>query len=91
MAMFVLKQSVKPHGPLVSEPNARISFNFSLWYGTIVRRPSLLQLSLNLMHGFLSNFGCCLPWAIRSDFFSIFEKEIYFGFLALVVQPEIII
>ena len=32
-------------------------------------RPSVSQLSLNLMHGFLSNFGCCFPWAIRSDFF----------------------
>ncbi len=27
--------------------------------------PSTLQLSLNLLHRFLSNFGCCLPWTIR--------------------------
>ncbi len=27
----------------------------------IVRRPSVSQLSLNRMHGFLSNFGCCFP------------------------------
>ena len=28
-------------------------------------RPSMLQLSLTLMHRFLSNFGCCFPWGIR--------------------------
>ncbi len=32
-------------------------------------RPSV---SLNLIHRFLSNFGCCFPWAIRSNFFWIF-------------------
>ena len=32
-----------------------------------VVRPSVSQLSLNLMHGFLSNCGCCFLWAIRSD------------------------
>ncbi len=29
-----------------------------------VVRPSVSQLSLNLSHGFLSNFSCGLPWAI---------------------------
>ncbi len=39
-------------------------------------RPSVSQLSLNLMHGFLSNFTCSFPWAIRSDlFFLILEKK----------------
>ena len=28
-------------------------------------RPSVSQLSLNLMHQFLSNFGCCFTWAMR--------------------------
>ena len=27
----------------------------------VVRRPSVLQLSLNLMHRFLSKLGCCFP------------------------------
>ncbi len=52
-----------------------------------VRRLSVLQLSLNLMHRFLSNFSCGFPWAIRSDVFLIFEKKFflifyeYFSFL----------
>ena len=29
---------------------------------------------LNLMHRFLSNYGGCFPWAIRSEFFLIFKK-----------------
>ena len=37
---------------------------------SVVRHPSVSQLSLNLMHGFLSNFSCGFPWAIRSDVFS---------------------
>ncbi len=44
---------------------------------SVVRRPSVRpsvrlsvsQLSLNLMHGFLSNFSFGFPWAIRSDVF----------------------
>ncbi len=28
------------------------------------------------MHGFLSNFGCCFPWAIRGDIFF----QLFFGF-----------
>ncbi len=43
-----------------------------------VVRPSVSQLSLNLMHGFLSNFSCGFPWAIRSDVFLIFEKKFFF-------------
>ena len=42
---------------------------------SVVCRPSVSQLSLNLMHGFLFNFGCCFPWAIHSDVFWIFEKK----------------
>ena len=48
-----------------------------------VRRPSMLQLSLNLMHGFLSNFGCCIHWAIRSDVFWIFFKKNLGDFLTI--------
>ncbi len=48
-----------------------------------VVRPSVSQLSLNLMHGFLSNFGCCFPWAIRSDAFWIFEYFFYYYFLRI--------
>ncbi len=44
-------------------------------------RPSVSQLSLNLMHGFLSNFICGFPWAIRSDIFWIFEKKFFLDFL----------
>ncbi len=39
-------------------------------------RPSVVrlwhQLSLNLLHGFLSNFGSCYPWAIWPDIFWFF-------------------
>ncbi len=35
------------------------------------------------MHGFLSNFGCGFPWAIRSDVFLIFEKKIFSNFLQI--------
>ncbi len=37
-----------------------------------VVRPFVSQLSLNLMHGFLSNFSSSFPWAIRSDVFWFF-------------------
>ncbi len=47
-----------------------------------VRRPFVLQLSLNLMHGCLSNFGCCFPWAIRWGWF--LEKYIYIYFFRIV-------
>ncbi len=46
----------------------------AIYPSSVVRpsvRPSVSQLSLNLMHGFLSNFGCWFPWAIRSDVFLI--------------------
>ena len=36
---------------------------------------SVSQLSLNLMHGLLSNFGCCFPWAICWNFCWNFEKK----------------
>ncbi len=34
-----------------------------------------LRLSLNLLHGFLSNIGCCFPWAICWGHFFIFWKK----------------
>ena len=43
-----------------------------------VVRPSVAQLSLNLMHGFLSNFGCWFCWAICSGVFAIFENFFFF-------------
>ncbi len=42
--------------------------------------PSLVQLSLNLMYRFLSNFGWCFPWAIRSGVFAIFGKNVFLIF-----------
>ncbi len=46
---------------------------------SVVRRPSVRlwhQLSLNFMHGFLSNFSCGFPWAICPDvFFHFFLKK----------------
>ncbi len=39
------------------------------------------QLSLNLLCGFLSKFGCCFPWAICPEVFWIFERKMIFGFL----------
>ncbi len=41
--------------------------------GSVVRRPSAVRLwhrlSLNLLHGFLSDFGSCFPWAICRTIF----------------------
>ena len=39
--------------------------------------------SLNLLHGFSSNFGCCFPWAICPDVFWIFEKKVCFYLLRI--------
>ncbi len=62
---------------------------------SIVCRPpicclSVAQLSQFLMHGFLSNFGCCFPWAICSavfgtfvNFFFLFDFFFFLLFLAL--------
>ncbi len=48
----------------------------------VVRRPSSVRLwhrlSLKLLHGFLSNFGCGFPWAICPDVFWFFYA--YFSF-----------
>ncbi len=51
------------------------------WYGDffVTCRPSSVsQLSQNLLSGFLSNFSCCLPWAL--DFFWILKKCIVCNF-----------
>ncbi len=40
------------------------------------------QLSLNLLHGFLSNFGSCFPWAICPDVFGI--KKWFLDFLRMI-------
>ena len=36
--------------------------------------PSMTQLSVNQIQGFLLNFGCCFPWAIRSEVFFNLKK-----------------
>ena len=46
-------------------------------------RSSVSQLYLFLMHGCLSNFDCCFPWAIRPDIFWILKKKNLFFFLDL--------
>ena len=47
-----------------------------------VHRPSVSQLSLYPMHGFLSNCTCCFPWAIHLDvFFFKLKKETFSIFL----------
>ncbi len=43
-----------------------------------VVRPSVSQLSLNLMHGFLSNFGCSSPEPYARTFFEFLKKKISF-------------
>ncbi len=51
-----------------------------------VRRPSIHpssirlwnQLSLNLLHGFLSNFGSCFPWATCPDVLKFWKKIFFF-------------
>ena len=46
-----------------------------------VVHPSGAQFSLNLMHGFLSKFGCCFLWAIRLDiFFNFWKKKSFWIF-----------
>ncbi len=40
-----------------------------------VVRPSVSPLSLNLMHGFLSNSGCCFPWQDTGFFLKFFAKK----------------
>ena len=45
-----------------------------------IRPSSVSQLSLNLRHGFLSNFGCCFPWAIRRGNFFIYWKFFFWFF-----------
>ncbi len=41
--------------------------------------PSVLQLSMFLMHRFLSNFDCCFPWAIHVDVLGVIFYD-YFSF-----------
>ena len=47
-------------------------------------RPSMSQLSLNLLQWFLSNFGCCFSWAIRSEVYWMFEKNCFTIFFVYV-------
>ncbi len=47
---------------------------------SVAHRPSVSQLSLNPMHGFLSNFGCCCTWSIRSDIFLNFCPKNFWDF-----------
>ena len=53
-----------------------MSAELKVW--DFVHRTSVSQLPLYLMCGFLSNFSCFLPWAIRSNFFLFWILEIYF-------------
>ncbi len=43
-----------------------------------VRPSSVSQLSLNVMHGFLSNFICSFSWTIRRGIFFVFIYFIFF-------------
>ncbi len=43
-----------------------------------IDRPAVSQLSLNLMHRFLSYFGCCFFWTIWRGIFLYFKKKIVF-------------
>ena len=56
---------------------------------SVVLRPSVSQLSLKLMNGFLSDFGCCFPWAIPSDVFWIKKNWIFYEYFlfALIWDP----
>ncbi len=42
-----------------------------------VRHPSVSQLPLNLLHGFLSNFMCGFSWTIRRANFLFLKKKIW--------------
>ena len=42
--------------------------------GPFVHRPSMSQLSLTLIHGFLWNFSCCFLLVIRQDLFEFLKK-----------------
>ncbi len=61
--------------------------NLSVVCRPSVVRPSVSQLSLNSLHGFLSNFSCGFPWAIRSDFFWIFQKKFFLNLLRIFFDP----
>ncbi len=76
---LLIFEKKNPHYPIFS--SAWLCQQRS-WYGRFVRRPSSVvrpwsQLYLFLMCGFLSNLGCCFPWAIPPDVFGIFEKKIF--------------
>ena len=82
---WFLSRASSPMGLLFLAPRDYVSRAHEI---AIVRRPSIrpsvLQLSLNLRHEFLSNFGCCFSWAIRWDFFVwIFEKKFFFHLLQI--------
>ena len=51
-----------------------------------VVRPSVWQLSLNLMHGFLSNFSFGFPCAIRSDMFEFFKTFFFVWVFSILVN-----
>ncbi len=59
------------HGPFTVFSSAWLCQQSSWNHNLSVVRPSVSQLSLNLTHGFLSNFSCGFPCAIRK-FFSDF-------------------
>ena len=57
---------------------AEVFFFFSFLAPQFIRRPSMTQLSLNLMHGCLSNFGCCFPQANYARTLFEFKKNVFF-------------
>ena len=53
-----------------------MSAEFTKW--KFVRRSPVRlwhRLSVNLLHGFLSNFSSCFPWVIRQDVFFNLKKN----------------
>ncbi len=49
-----------------------------------VVRPSVSQLSLNLVHRCLLNFSCCFPWSIRSDVLAFWKKNLILTIFCIV-------
>ncbi len=57
----------------------------------IVRRTFVASITSEIVHGFLSNFGCGFPWAIYAQifFFFIFFMKISKRYSSYKSQPKV--
>ena len=70
LLIFCLSGPHKSTGFLALLDNVSRAHQIEICPSSVVCRPSsVLQLSQNLLDRFLSNFSCCLSWAIRPEVF----------------------